>query len=295
MSVTDNSPHKNILDKIKRNPPNQYVNNQFNICPNKIKEYIDTKIGKYSSIVDFGCGHGIKALSLALSYPNIKVTGIDITDAFNVAKNFANKYLHMPSLPENLIFIQIDPGQSIESVAKPDIIYSWSVLEHVDKELLPVVIRDMYHSISNDGIVFTQIAPLYYSPFGSHLREYIEEPWAHLKLSHADLQNEVERKNDTMLTEDQKKRRRWMFEKYTELNKVTAYEMEKYFDEAGFVYLHKEIVRCNHKPSEQLQAIYTDDALNTNELLFITSKQQRKKVGRSPFRRLFALKSPGLG
>lgn len=69
---------KNVTNK----PRTKYIDNQFNICPSKIFSYINRSNIEWKSIIDFGCGHGIKALSIALSHPDKLVYGVEITDAY---------------------------------------------------------------------------------------------------------------------------------------------------------------------------------------------------------------------
>ncbi|WP_419606439.1 hypothetical protein, partial [Thiolapillus sp.] len=61
-----------------------------------------------------------------------------------------------------------------------DAVFSWSVFEHVPQSQIPVIFADLYNSLHKGGLFFLQIEPLYYSPWGSHLRRFIDVPWAHL-------------------------------------------------------------------------------------------------------------------
>ena len=255
-----------------------YVEKQFNYCPDIITEQLELNTANVRTIIDFGCGHGVKALAIALKYPDKQVIGVDITRAFEKAAEFSNDQLQA-ALPKNLSFVQIDPGQSLKTVTSPDAIYSWSVLEHVERTLLPDIIADMHNSLSPDGQVFTQIAPLYYSPFGSHLREFIETPWAHLTLDHSTLKQRVERKHDQLLKQQDKRQRAWMFEQFNELNKITAEELSSYFADAGFEFKRREITKTQLEPPAMLHFAFTKDALLTNELRFITAKSRQPMAG----------------
>ncbi len=48
---------------------------------------------------------------------------------------------------------------------------SWSTFEHVQRDQLAPIFRDLLHAcLRPGGYFFVQIEPLFYSPFGSHLR-----------------------------------------------------------------------------------------------------------------------------
>ena len=64
-----------------------------------------------------------------------------------------------------------------------DAIYSWSVFEHIPREQIPGIMEDLYALLPAAGLFFLQIEPLYFSPFGSHLRRFIDTPWAHLDIA----------------------------------------------------------------------------------------------------------------
>lgn len=150
------------------------------------------------------------------------MVGADITETFQKAYEFAKDQLCLTKMPGNLSFYKITPGQSLGTILKPDVIYNWSVLEHVERKLMPEIIRDMYQSLNEKGLVFVQIAPLYFSPFGSHLRDYVSEPWAHLELSHENLRLLVEDRDNEALSIEERNGRKWKFSQYELLNKITA-------------------------------------------------------------------------
>ena len=220
------NPADDPSDNIRKKPPSQFIDNQYNICPKIVSQYIESVNVEWSSMLDFGCGQGIKALSLALMHLEKTVVGVDITEAYQKAYEFARDHLHLTKMPENLRFYKITPGQSLGTIIKPDVIYNWSVLEHVERKLIPEIIQDMYQSLNDKGLVFVQIAPLYFSPYGSHLRDYVSKPWAHLELSHEKLRFLVEDKDNETLSLDDRNRRKWMFTRYEALNKITARELK---------------------------------------------------------------------
>jgi hypothetical protein len=139
-------------------------------------------------------------------------------------------------------------------------------MEHIDRPILPGVIRDLARDIRPGGIVVTQIAPLYYSPFGSHLKEFNDTPWAHLLLNEVDLRASLRRDPAARPGPGSAD---WMFDRYRELNKITAEELAHYFREAGFSQLHDERRQISQTPPDILRMAHTEAALLTNELLFV--------------------------
>lgn len=235
-------------------------------CPARLKAAMDRHLGRSPGcIVDFGCGRGIKTLALAAAYPEAEVIGVDITRAFGHANAFAAKYLE-GRIPGNLRYVQIAPGGSLAAVAAPDVIYSWSVLEHVDRVILPSVLADMAAALTPGGIVVSQIAPLYFSPFGSHLRAFVDEPWAHLTLPHHVLRARVLEAGGSARGPDSGA---WMFDRYEELNRVTAPELFGYFRDAGLTARQEDLSRVTFQPPAHLGQAYDPEALRTNELFSV--------------------------
>ncbi len=249
-------------DEIKKDI---YLKNHLLICPSRIRAAITDQGHSPQTIVDFGCGHGIKAIAIAHAYPDAEVIGIDITDAFKRAEKTADR---VGGMPKNLTFKRIEPGKSISSVASPDLVYSWSVMEHIPRSLLPDVIDDIHKSLKRGGLCLTQIAPLFFSPFGSHLREFCGEPWAHLIMSHDQLRQTINASGKDGATGSGA----WMFERFEELNKITADELAGYFDGAGFTVALDERKRTDMALHPALHSAFQEDALRTFELVFVHRK-----------------------
>lgn len=268
------------IKRLREQPPNAYIDSQFNHCPDRILPYIKAVGASAETVLDFGCGHGLKALSIALKNPNLNVIGVDITQAFDRAMDFAIETIGLNGLPDNLRFCQIDPGESLKEFGPVDFIYSWSVFEHIEIELLQDIVSDMYASLSETGDMFCQIAPLYYSPYGSHLRDFLDEPWGHLLRTHANLRNLVQDAENPELSIDEINRRRWMFGQFEALNHLTAEHLEKILLTAGFVFNEKIINAVSLRPPVRLLDLFHKNALLENELLFVVSKSQPAIVGK---------------
>ncbi|MCA8882484.1 MAG: class I SAM-dependent methyltransferase [Rhodobacteraceae bacterium] len=245
-----------------------YLKNHLKICPDAIQAKIDSFAKAPGTIVDFGCGHGIKTIAMALRYPDAQVIGFDITDAHRRAQDFCKNRLE-GGMPKNLRFQTVEPGTPLSQICQPDVIYSWSVLEHVSRKLLPAVLTDMFDALRPDGAVITQIAPLYFSPFGSHLKEFSDIKWIHLLESHEELRNRIYASPKSQGATGSAK---WMFSRYEDLNRITAEELSQYFQAAGFSALSDERKTFDGDVPAPLLATYAEPSLRTFELNFVHGK-----------------------
>jgi len=243
-----------------------YYETHFVKTPRRVFDAINRWKPAPAAIVDFGCGMGVKTVATAMAYPDALVTGVDVTNAFEKVTQFIGKYLD-GKRPPNLRYVQIAPGQSLAEVAQPDVICSWSVLEHVSRGILPGVVADMKRSIQPGGMVTTQIAPLYYSPFGSHLRQFDPTPWNHLLLSHDEFRAHVVKEGKVGV--GALGSANWMFARYEELNQITAKELFGYFRDAGFKERVAETAKVRFPIPEPLRHAFDEDALRIYELFCV--------------------------
>lgn len=178
------------LDAISTPSDDAYFDSHFVYAPARIQDRIARFAPAPSHILDFGCGLGLMSLAIAQAYPQAQVIGIDIHDDFKAVGDYARNRLKQ-ELPANLRFERITPGAPLDQLPQFDVIFSWSVMEHVSRADLPPVLADLRAHLTPQGMLFTQICPLYHSPFGSHLGNYISDPWLHLDLSHAELRTRL--------------------------------------------------------------------------------------------------------
>ena len=90
------------------------------------------------------------------------------------------RQLGLTSFPEQVRIVHIVPGEDLETRGRLTPLSAGSVFEHVRRDLLPSIAENLYGVLNPGGVVFIQIEPLYYSPFGSHLGRILREPWVHL-------------------------------------------------------------------------------------------------------------------
>jgi len=216
-------------------------------------------------ILDFGCGDGATALGFAMNYNPSEVLGIEVqSEELENCIPRARSNLKIKELPLNFKFNQIRPGEDLDRLGEFDLIYAWSVFEHVDQGIVSEVLLSIKNALNTNGLFFIQIAPLYFSAFGSHLGEFIKEPWAHLGLQHNRLLNELRVK-----CQDTSKYNELIY-CYETLNKITSNELKHFMVESGF-----EIVReyrtyvDGFNPDESLLGIYDRDVLMTEQIVLL--------------------------
>ena len=132
-----------------------------------------------SNVLDFGCGAGLTTVGLSLYCHAKSVVGMDIGRDFERVTNHLHEIDDRIEVPNNVLFKQVEPcGDLGENHF--DIIVSWSVLEHVSQQFLLIQLEKLKSALKSDGLCVFQMAPLYYSAWGSHLFSGLE-PWHHLK------------------------------------------------------------------------------------------------------------------
>ena len=170
-----------------------WFDSHFNHAATRVIDWLSAEmdLDSASSILDFGCGGGVTTLGVALRYPSVEVHGVDIGDKFLQLPDLAKEQLHLQQLPDNLHFHRIQPLQPLAEKHAVDAVFCWSVFEHVPQSHLPAIFADLYNTIGDGGLFFLQIEPFYYSPWGSHLRRFVDTPWAHLLWSSGQLHDAV--------------------------------------------------------------------------------------------------------
>lgn len=112
-----------------------------------------------------------------------------------------------------------------------DFVFSWSAFEHICD--VPAVLREARRVVKPRGRVFIQVYPWFHSFAGSHLTDFIEEPFFHLKRPKEWVQSRLEefvaahpdRRDDVFGT---------MWPEYCRLNGCSARKFLSAVSEAGF-------------------------------------------------------------
>jgi hypothetical protein len=252
-------------------------------------DYAAGEIGKWlgselkldgSHLIDFGCGDGITALGVAMHHRPERLIGVDINNAFFRLGELAKQQMGLYSLPSTLEFHLVEPGKPLD-LRGMDGIYSWSVFEHVDrKDLVPIAVN-LLDMLRPGGIAFIQIEPLYYSAFGSHLKRVLPEPWAHLQLEPAELEERIRFFRGDLPDEDRDLAARegvtpefkeWLLGEYRSLNRLTANELVELFRGVGFEIVREHRSRRPETPPSDLIECHDKIDLTTNEIRMLARK-----------------------
>ncbi|MFG1395466.1 class I SAM-dependent methyltransferase [Roseixanthobacter pseudopolyaromaticivorans] len=222
----------------------------------RVSAWIGNQIDLNSaSILDFGCGEGVPAVSFALRHPKAKVVGADIvaTSLRNVTRSYRSEA--SLDIPANVTFETLADGR-LTHTNNFDIIYSWSTFEHIKPDRIEPVSLQLREALKHDGLLFIQSSPLYFSPTGSHLYRYFSSPWHHLLLPLDEIRNGI-----ISETAGDRELREW--QQFLDLNRLTANQILSKIENCGLKLKRKQLFTSDIQPPTELLDIYSSDALIT--------------------------------
>ncbi len=234
---------------------------------------------KESKILDFGCGEGLMAKGLARFVR--EVHGVDVMPDFvGVEDRFDRMFGPGNGFPKvSLKRVRADEPLAFET-GTFDGVFAWSVFEHVAD--VPFALGEIHRVLRPGGAFFLQIAPLYYSPHGGHLRHILDEPWVHLKLSQEELFKRLrtgsldnvpaahrdagfdERSVDSVCD--------MIIDGFHSLNRITVKELTEHVQKAGFT-THSFLTTQDSPyeiPPDLLELYSRDDLLNEQVVIVMT-------------------------
>jgi hypothetical protein len=207
-------------------------------------------------ILDFGCGERpVAAASIAIRHPQAEVIGYDI-----VSPDFTglDKVLMEEVGQERPANLHIG-----EPSGRFDLVYSWSVFEHIAVPELRSCFTRIRDWLADDGVFFFQIAPLYHSPDGSHLNALSQsEPWYHL--SHS-----IE---ETRIAVFKGRSAARLWQQFLELNRLTAHDFKDIAVSCGLRVMSELLLAVEIAPPVPLLRTYTREALTTSEVRIVFRK-----------------------
>ncbi|AVP58845.1 SAM-dependent methyltransferase [Pulveribacter suum] len=233
-------------------------------------------------LLNFGCGDGITDLALVLRHGATAIHGVDIRREYAKLPRIAREQLGMARIPAALTFETIAPGAPLAGRhAGVDGIMSWSTFEHVQREQLLPILRDLHACLRPGGVFFLQIEPLFYSPWGSHLRRYDEVPWHHLLVPEEELWRIIEAHQGPIAADEVdfgfadfgvEGYKRFVFKEYQQLNRLTADELVELCRQAGFAVLREQRGQVDLPLPPQLLQKYPESWLRNNEIFLLLGK-----------------------
>lgn len=237
---------------------------------------------RVARLLNFGCGDGITDLALALRHGATRIHGVDIRREYAKLPRIAREQLGLARLPAALSFETIRPGAPLAPrLAGVDGILSWSTFEHVARDQLLPILRDLYACLRPGGVFFLQIEPLFYSPWGSHLRRYVEAPWHHLQVPQEQLWQLIDAHQGPIAADEVdfgfadfgvEGYKRFVFNEYLALNRLTADELVALARQAGFDLLRQERRMVDVPVPSALLQRYPEEWLRNNEVLLLLGR-----------------------
>lgn len=233
-------------------------------------------------LLNFGCGDGITDLALVLRHGATAIHGVDIRREYAKLPRIANEQLGMRRIPTALTFETITPGAPLAGKrGLVDGIMSWSTFEHVQRDQLAPIFSDLYACLRPGGYFFIQIEPLFYSPFGSHLRRYDDVPWHHLLVSEGELWQVIQNHQGPIDAAEVDfgfadfgvdGYKNFVFNEYRALNRLTADELVAMSTQAGFHVVRQERRTVDLKVPPALHGKYPEALLLNNEIFLLLGK-----------------------
>lgn len=233
-------------------------------------------------LLNFGCGDGITDLALVLRHGATAIHGVDIRQEYAKLPRIAREQLGMARIPKALTFETISPSAPLSGRHQGvDGIMSWFTFEHVQRDQLLPILRDLHACLRPGGVFFLQIEPLFYSPYGSHLRRYIEAPWQHLLVPEDDLWLAIEAHQGPIAADEVdfgfadfgvEGYKRFVFKEYQALNRLTADELVDLVGQAGFAVERQERRSVELQPPLGLVRQYGEALLCNNEIFLLLRK-----------------------
>lgn len=248
------------IETLLANAPDPGFKGRANYEYNTIKGWVGKRIDlERAKVLDFGCGQGIAATSFALRHPQAKVQGLDIEPVKQGELKAIYRKQIGRDLPPNVAFVEAAPGQL--PVGKDlDLIFAWSVFEHVREDLMTELFRSLKSRLAKNGLLFVQVNPLYFSPRGSHLYNYFKSPWHHLILS-------LESLREGVLSDQPNEREQREWTQFLDLNRLTARDIIGRATDAGLKLVREQHFKTDLAPPPRLTRIYDKDVLTTNEFI----------------------------
>ena len=239
-------------------------------------------------LLNFGCGDGITDLALVLRHGATAIHGVDIRREYAKLPRIAREQLGMRRIPAALTFETIQPGAPLAGRHPPvDGIMSWSTFEHVERGQLLPILRDLHACLRPGGVFFLQIEPLFYSPYGSHLRRYDDVPWHHLLATEEALWQVIQAHEGPIDAAEvdfgfadfgADGYKRFVFKEYQALNRLTADELVALAGQAGFTVERQERRSVDLQPPPELRGRYSDELLRNNEVFLLLRKGDARAV-----------------
>jgi SAM-dependent methyltransferase len=241
----------------------QEFDTKFDFIPGILGDWMAPYGGvEAKAVLDFGCGDGIQAAGIIHRLKPKSVLGVDIVEDHRNCAGYMETYAPGTGLSA-LRFKTIAPGEPLPENAF-DLCFSWSTFEHIDADLFPSVMKQLYRTLADGGLLFFQVAPLYYSCEGSHLWEIGYRNWEHLTGQIDHIQRDLRAIDEP--------RRSHLWGTFSTLNKLTAEMMLDGITSAGFELLREYRTHTEKVPPAPLLSVYQTNILTCDQIVALFRK-----------------------
>jgi SAM-dependent methyltransferase len=216
-------------------------------------------------ILDFGCGSGLITTGISCYLKPRLVHGLDISEYIDHSENksvadaLGQDYTHAF---EKIRYLQAAPCSSLGTEVY-DCILSWSVIEHVERSIFFSQIQRLYEALKPSGIMILQSAPLYFSPFGSHV--YSLPPWSHLFMSESEFSSQVYKENDSGRASE-------LISCKETLNRMSRADFTNHFEKVGLTVIGTHLTKTDIPAPIDLIEKYNQDILIEEQCLWLLKK-----------------------
>jgi SAM-dependent methyltransferase len=185
-------------------------------------------------ILDVGCGDMLSDFGL-LNAGADTVIGLDLYDNIDlpaIHHRLLNQGHQPPPNYTHQLIYQSYNGRDFPFADESfEIVFCWGVLEHIAD--VPRVLEEMYRVLSPDGLALIVVYPWYPCLYGSHLSDFIEEPFFHLKWDHQSIRNRLD---EFILTHpDRKGLIDYLWSEFATLNHYSASRFHEDLRKTNFV------------------------------------------------------------
>lgn len=162
----------------------EWIDSHFREVPQQTADFCGSLKGL--RVLNVGCGEMITDFGL-LTLGVESITGLDVRDLpWDVVGRAAEKLAaNGLSLDVNyktrLRYVSYDGERFPFKDGEFDFVFSWSAFEHVSN--VPAVLSEVRRVLKPNGRSFIQVFPWFHCLHGSHLSDYIPEPFFHLRRS----------------------------------------------------------------------------------------------------------------
>jgi len=187
-------------------------------------------------VLEIGCGPGLTALGLAQQGTPDLLVAFDLGFHMKATLEGFGTAPYPERRPSCLRYLLADAACLGLKTSSFDLAYAWSVFEHLPQP--QPVLAEIRRVLKPGGLLYIQIAPLYYSAFGHHCWEHVSDPFAHLKWTQERFRTQV------MASRSSPERVRRDWQTYEGLNRLTVGGLQKLLLDQGWA-LRRSILQCD--------------------------------------------------